>query len=264
MLAQTEGAPPHRAILGCTHFPLVEHLFRRHLPPFARILSQPDVVADSFEDYLARHPHYVAGSRGGRPDPAHDRRPARDQRPRPRLLAGGGRLRACRGLNGLATLAQHILYLLLPRRGAASHERQTGSQARAYARNRRQHRGALPRHRMRQRASKTRSAAWRSTRTRRRTAPSMAAAPTTSAPPAAARSSWPIRRATCRRPRPQAEPVAPDAIYTCPMHPEIRQVGPGSCPICGMALEPVIATADDRAQPRTRRHDAALLDRRSR
>jgi Cu+-exporting ATPase len=32
---------------------------------------------------------------------------------------------------------------------------------------------------------------------------------------------------------------AADAIYTCPMHPEIRQVGPGSCPICGMALEPV-------------------------
>ena len=28
------GAPPHRAILGCTHYPLVEHLFRRHLPPF--------------------------------------------------------------------------------------------------------------------------------------------------------------------------------------------------------------------------------------
>ncbi|HEY7669920.1 MAG TPA: aspartate/glutamate racemase family protein [Hyphomicrobium sp.] len=65
MLAQTGGVPPHRAILGCTHFPLVEHLFRRHLPPFARILSQPAVVADSFEDYLARHPHYVAGARGG-------------------------------------------------------------------------------------------------------------------------------------------------------------------------------------------------------
>ncbi len=31
----------------------------------------------------------------------------------------------------------------------------------------------------------------------------------------------------------------PDAEYTCPMHPEIRQLGPGSCPICGMALEPV-------------------------
>ncbi len=34
------------------------------------------------------------------------------------------------------------------------------------------------------------------------------------------------------------------AIYTCPMHPEIRQAGPGSCPICGMALEPVNVTAE--------------------
>jgi Cu+-exporting ATPase len=33
--------------------------------------------------------------------------------------------------------------------------------------------------------------------------------------------------------------------YTCPMHPEIRQMGPGSCPICGMALEPVNATLDE-------------------
>ncbi|MFA5900934.1 MAG: aspartate/glutamate racemase family protein [Hyphomicrobium sp.] len=60
MLAQTNGVPPHRAILGCTHFPLVEHLFRRHLPPFTRILSQPEVVADSLEDYLTRHPRYLA------------------------------------------------------------------------------------------------------------------------------------------------------------------------------------------------------------
>ncbi|MEJ7930139.1 copper-translocating P-type ATPase [Ramlibacter sp. AN1015] len=35
---------------------------------------------------------------------------------------------------------------------------------------------------------------------------------------------------------------SPDAEYTCPMHPEIRQVGPGNCPICGMALEPVLAS----------------------
>jgi Cu+-exporting ATPase len=40
-------------------------------------------------------------------------------------------------------------------------------------------------------------------------------------------------------------PSAPaGTIYTCPMHPEIRQVGPGACPICGMALEPVTVTAD--------------------
>lgn len=64
-LAQTAGMAPHRAILGCTHFPLVEHLFRRHLPPFTRILSQPEVVADSFEDYLARHQRYLAGGDGG-------------------------------------------------------------------------------------------------------------------------------------------------------------------------------------------------------
>jgi P-type Cu+ transporter len=38
-------------------------------------------------------------------------------------------------------------------------------------------------------------------------------------------------------------------IYTCPMHPQIRQAGPGSCPICGMALEPVLATADSGPSP---------------
>jgi Cu+-exporting ATPase len=39
--------------------------------------------------------------------------------------------------------------------------------------------------------------------------------------------------------------VPEGAIYTCPMHPQIRQVGPGSCPICGMALEPEVASLDD-------------------
>ena len=38
-------------------------------------------------------------------------------------------------------------------------------------------------------------------------------------------------------------------IYTCPMHPEIRQVGPGSCPICGMALEPETVTAEAAPNP---------------
>jgi Cu+-exporting ATPase len=42
----------------------------------------------------------------------------------------------------------------------------------------------------------------------------------------------------------EAEPVVEGTIYTCPMHPEIRQVGPGSCPICGMALEPVLGSAE--------------------
>ena len=40
-----------------------------------------------------------------------------------------------------------------------------------------------------------------------------------------------------------------DVIYTCPMHPQVRQVGPGSCPICGMALEPVESTVDTGANP---------------
>ncbi|HEX5378959.1 MAG TPA: heavy metal translocating P-type ATPase, partial [Phenylobacterium sp.] len=44
-------------------------------------------------------------------------------------------------------------------------------------------------------------------------------------------------------------PAAPGAIYTCPMHPEIRQVGPGACPICGMALEPETITADAGPNP---------------
>ncbi len=38
-------------------------------------------------------------------------------------------------------------------------------------------------------------------------------------------------------------------IYTCPMHPEIRQVGPGSCPICGMALEPEVASLEAAPNP---------------
>jgi len=39
-------------------------------------------------------------------------------------------------------------------------------------------------------------------------------------------------------------PIEAGVIYTCPMHPQIRQVGPGNCPICGMILEPVTAAAD--------------------
>jgi Cu+-exporting ATPase len=39
-------------------------------------------------------------------------------------------------------------------------------------------------------------------------------------------------------------PAANSAICTCPMHSQIRQAGPGSCPICGMTLEPVKATVE--------------------
>jgi Cu+-exporting ATPase len=63
---------------------------------------------------------------------------------------------------------------------------------------------------------------------------------------------WLERRATTR-PQPPASPLtirrsgptptAVDALYTCPMHPEVEHVGPGACPICGMALEPRLVTA---------------------
>jgi Cu+-exporting ATPase len=48
--------------------------------------------------------------------------------------------------------------------------------------------------------------------------------------------------------RPNAD-VAERTIYTCPMHPQIRQIGPGSCPICGMALEPEVASLDAPPNP---------------
>jgi Cu+-exporting ATPase len=51
-------------------------------------------------------------------------------------------------------------------------------------------------------------------------------------------------------PKPSAQAVAsPGTIYTCPMHPQIRQEGPGACPICGMALEPETITADAGPNP---------------
>ncbi len=45
-------------------------------------------------------------------------------------------------------------------------------------------------------------------------------------------------------PAPTASPPRAGRIYTCPMHPEVRQDGPGSCPKCGMALEPVAAASE--------------------
>lgn len=48
---------------------------------------------------------------------------------------------------------------------------------------------------------------------------------------------------------PALKAVVTGAIYTCPMHPQIRQVGPGSCPICGMTLEPETAALDSDENP---------------
>jgi Cu+-exporting ATPase len=53
------------------------------------------------------------------------------------------------------------------------------------------------------------------------------------------------------KPAPTTQPAAgsKDVIYTCPMHPEVRQVGPGTCPKCGMALEPENIAESDGADP---------------
>ena len=64
---------------------------------------------------------------------------------------------------------------------------------------------------------------------------------------------------------PEHDPVAAGEVaeWTCPMHPEIRQPGPGACPICGMALEPVTVTANSGPSPEladmTRRFWVALV-----
>ncbi len=50
--------------------------------------------------------------------------------------------------------------------------------------------------------------------------------------------------------RQATETTAPlDAVFTCPMHPEVRQIGPGSCPKCGMALEPDVVTLVEQTNP---------------
>ncbi len=48
------------------------------------------------------------------------------------------------------------------------------------------------------------------------------------------------------------EAAPPGALYTCPMDPEVVQEGPGSCPICGMALEPMSVTVEEEASPELR------------
>ena len=48
------------------------------------------------------------------------------------------------------------------------------------------------------------------------------------------------------KPKQALQTPTDDVEYTCPMHPQIVQIGPGACPICGMALEPKIVTLDDK------------------
>ena len=53
---------PQSAVLGCTHYPLVEAAFRAALPAATTLVSQPGLIAESLADYLRRHPEFAGGS----------------------------------------------------------------------------------------------------------------------------------------------------------------------------------------------------------
>jgi glutamate racemase len=53
---------PQSAVLGCTHYPLVEAAFRAALPAETTLVSQPALVAASLADYLKRHPEFRGGT----------------------------------------------------------------------------------------------------------------------------------------------------------------------------------------------------------
>ena len=70
------GFVPDAAVLGCTHYPLVRHLFARCLPEGTRILSQPELIAEALSDYLRRRPEFSDPGDGSvryltTGDPAH-------------------------------------------------------------------------------------------------------------------------------------------------------------------------------------------------
>ena len=62
----------------------------------------------------------------------------------------------------------------------------------------------------------------------------------------------PARYATGTSAPPTPKPAVPGAVYTCPMHPEVRQDHPAACPKCGMALEPEMPTLDEAENPELR------------
>jgi len=63
LLDKMGSQPLDTVVLGCTHYPLVRHLFAHALPPGVEVLCQPTLTARSLEQYLDRHPEY-------RPEPA--------------------------------------------------------------------------------------------------------------------------------------------------------------------------------------------------
>jgi glutamate racemase len=59
LMAKAGGTSVDLVVLGCTHFPLVQHLFARHLPDGTRILDQPQLCADGLAEYLGRHKQFA-------------------------------------------------------------------------------------------------------------------------------------------------------------------------------------------------------------
>lgn len=59
LLKQMKGRAPDAALLGCTHYPLVEKYFNAALPKKTEVLSQPKIVADALVSYLTRHPEFA-------------------------------------------------------------------------------------------------------------------------------------------------------------------------------------------------------------
>ena len=66
-------------------------------------------------------------------------------------------------------------------------------------------------------------------------------------------------RHACRHGESRPPPPPGNGDYTCPMHPEVRQRGPGSCPVCGMALEPVAVAAVEGPDPELRDMERRLV-----
>jgi len=60
LLAQLDGGAPDAVVLGCTHYPLVADAFAAALPQGIDVLAQPEIVAESFADYLARRPRFAS------------------------------------------------------------------------------------------------------------------------------------------------------------------------------------------------------------
>ncbi len=61
LMSKAGSRPVDLVVLGCTHFPLVQEIFARHLPPGTRILDQPALCAEGLADYLARHKRFAKG-----------------------------------------------------------------------------------------------------------------------------------------------------------------------------------------------------------